>query len=160
MVTAREGGGESKKTRKKQRDSVAVIVSQLIVLCDFYKSRKLNPNKIKTRQIPWFETAVHSYIFTFTHSSSLIYFCCFLSLWTDRWDKKNQPGGPDLWPLISNLGSSAGLLRVATWVDLTSTPTESPGNCQLLLDSHSSQWAWEKRQRRGDVEEGLSYLQK
>lgn len=49
------------------------------------------------------------------------------------------------WPLISNLGSSAGLLRVAETVDLTSTPTATPGHWQLSFVYHNIHWAWEKK---------------
>lgn len=53
----------------------------------------------------------------------------------------------DLWPLISNLGSSAGLVWVAKWVDLTSTLTVTPGQCQLLLYCHTTQRAREQEKR-------------
>lgn len=90
-------------------------------------------------------TALYFCVFTFSHSYSLLYFCCFLSLWTDRWDEQQS----DLWPLSSNLGSSAGQLRVSKRVDLTWTLTVPVGQCQLLFDCNRTQRAWEEKKEEG-----------
>lgn len=141
---------EKDQDRQKERELSCCNCCTVVSFVSFFFTCLITTRQKGNR--PLFQTPVYFCVFTFSHSFSLLYFCCSLSLWTDRWEQKSQAGSPDPWPLIANLGSSAGLLWVAKWVGLTSTLTVTPGHWQLLFACNSTHWAWEK-ERWGVVKE-------